>query len=587
MRQMRKKRKKILKKMEVEEEEIRRLSKHVIKYNQEVSFRKLSSDSDTSFSESDDETADPLFKCPEVPSRKPAGPPAKKKKRDEEKVWVNEGSSDLFSEDEPCCSKVTAKELKRSPIKMPNGAKWRRYAFVASLRYVPGKPFNDKRQSIDENEREAYVKYIEDVKSVIEEDVTEFFSKPLRCKSRRYGIPCNIDGCTAEPANYKRHLQRFHKYTEHHAESLNSVKIRLWGYITSVLRSHRPHICPICQQMVSRINKHLDRVHYVIVDSEQMQKEMEKATKLSETYFKMVPSMNVQEKVEDRKVESGGGDVGLGLGLVDNIDFTMPDVLSGAIALDKLKCRRFKISKENFKLYYEDPDVLLEDFRVWQYRLCQVPLQQSKTNKNYINEIWECVDAARNLLPCNSLGLAAKIHLAYILPRVEALQEWNRSSKSKKEIVKAQKKEPLLASALRNRTTVYLRFLDFLKSWSIFAGITSADLASCQSRVNFEINKQLRTLQVFRSVEVREEKVVNIITAEESIAYGKSSHIQGLKGLLFQVKNNPATKIKVMQVIYVRNFLMYMLSIGNGLRSSNLIFFLPSRNTTKLNWIMK
>ena len=43
MRQMRKKRKKILKKMEVEEEEIRRLSKHVIKYNQEVSFRKLSS----------------------------------------------------------------------------------------------------------------------------------------------------------------------------------------------------------------------------------------------------------------------------------------------------------------------------------------------------------------------------------------------------------------------------------------------------------------------------------------------------------------------------------------------------------------
>ena len=42
---------------------------------------------------------------------------------------------------------------------------------MASLRYVPGQPFDDKRQSIDENEREAYVKYIEDVKSVIEEDV--------------------------------------------------------------------------------------------------------------------------------------------------------------------------------------------------------------------------------------------------------------------------------------------------------------------------------------------------------------------------------------------------------------------------------
>ena len=101
MRQMRKKRKEILKKMEAEEEEIRRLSKHMIKYNQEVSFRKLSSDSDTSFSESDDETADPLFKCPEVPSPETCKTSSKEKEKgmreEKEKAWVNEGSSDLFS----------------------------------------------------------------------------------------------------------------------------------------------------------------------------------------------------------------------------------------------------------------------------------------------------------------------------------------------------------------------------------------------------------------------------------------------------------------------------------------------------------
>ena len=132
--------------------------------------------------------------------------------------------------------------------------------------------------------------------------------------------------------------------------------------------------------------------------------------------------MNVQEKVEDRKVESGGGDVGLGLGLVDNIDFMMPDVLSGAIALDKLKCRRFKISKENFKLYYEDPDVLLEDFRVGQYRLCQVPLQQSKTNKNYINEIWECVDCCKEPAAMQQLGTCCQDSASHTCCR-----EWKHS----------------------------------------------------------------------------------------------------------------------------------------------------------------
>ena len=432
---------------------------------------------------------------------------------------------------------------------------------------MPGQPFNNKSNLIEEADRQAYIKWIDEVKNVIDNDVNSFFGKPLICKLKRYVIPCSIGNCKSEPSNFIRHLKNMHKYSEHQVHALNCINIRMWTYLTGIVKSRRPYVCSICQKMFTSIarppveNKGDGEStgHGLKPINPELGGDKKKCRQQTQKYFDLVPSMRQKEVTE--KVTTPNE--------TTPVDFAMPDVLRSAQTLGVVRIKRYNLCQENFKMYYDDADTL-EDFGVWQFRMCHVSFQQSKTNKKYIKEIWECVDPAKNMIPHNELSDSSKIHLQYILPRVEALQEWNRLSKSRKEVLKENNKEPLSASALRNRTTVFLRFLDFLLSWKVFAGFKAVDIASCQSCINQEINRQLRTLQCYRSTEVREQKQTNLITAEESIKYGKSQHIQSLKNVLFSLNNDKT--IKVMQAIHIRNFIMYMLSIGNWLRSSNLIF---------------
>ena len=72
-------------------------------------------------------------------------------------------------------------------------------------------------------------------------------------------------------------------------------------------------------------------------------------------------------------------------------------------------------------------------------------------------------------------------------------------------------------------------------------------------------------------MEIREKKAENILTPEETINYGKSVHVQQLVRKLKALKSNNKLSISKRMAIDTRDFLMFMISIGNGLRSSNVL----------------
>ena len=61
------------------------------------------------------------------------------------------------------------------------------------------------------------------------------------------------------------------------------------------------------------------------------------------------------------------------------------------------------------------------------------------------------------------------------------------------------------------------------------------------------------------------------MTPQELFSFGQSHKIQEIKSLLVEVSSNPdVVKISSQQANAIRNFVMFMMTVANGLRSSNL-----------------
>ena len=219
------------------------------------------------------------------------------------------------------------------------------------------------------------------------------------------------------------------------------------------------------------------------------------------------------------------------------------------------------------QFYYKSDEELLTDFESWQVRKCNIKEGQDDQNIKHLSKIWDAVDSSHKMYKKNLLGDVGKVDDLYVDPRLLAIREYNSLSESRRQKVP----KPEEASTVRNRINVLSRFLDFLESRDIYAGILKKDMVTMRSRF-FEFNKQLRILEKERCIVVQEQKQENLITAEELINYGQSEFVQGLNKKLVDLHNGTKTKVTIREATDIRNFLMPMLSTGNGLRSSNLIW---------------
>ena len=99
--------------------------------------------------------------------------------------------------------------------------------------------------------------------------------------------------------------------------------------------------------------------------------------------------------------------------------------------------------------------------------------------------------------------------------------------------------------------------------------VSRMQISPCQSRITQEVNKQLRTLQSYRCTEIPEKE--RGYSGEVDTLRPKWSRTIPEK-MIFSINMKTQVGVKIMQAIDIRNFLVYMLSIVIGLRSSNLIF---------------
>ena len=165
---------------------------------------------------------------------------------------------------------------------------------------------------------------------------------------------------------------------------------------------------------------------------------------------------------------------------------------------------------------------------------------------------------------------ANKIDHRFLFPKIDLLLKYNNLTTSEKDQMQREKKVPIQANTIKNRISRFERFIDFLEARQIFAGIHSKCFSTLSARYA-EFKKQLKDLKSTRDMEVREKKAENILTPEETINYRKSVHVQQLGRKLKALKSNKKQSISKRMAIDTRDFLMFMISIGNGLRSSNLL----------------
>ena len=81
----------------------------------------------------------------------------------------------------------------------------------------------------------------------------------------------------------------------------------------------------------------------------------------------------------------------------------------------------------------------------------------------------------------------------------------------------------------------------------------------------------MKPLTQQRKTEMRHFKAENMITPSDCIAYNTSNHVIGIIKLLETLKLTPEYQFPKSNVCKVRNYLCFILTTLNALRSSNLM----------------
>ena len=119
---------------------------------------------------------------------------------------------------------------------------------------------------------------------------------------------------------------------------------------------------------------------------------------------------------------------------------------------------------------------------------------------------------------------------------------------------------------LRARYTSLSHFINFLRSNQIFAGLSRQHLHLLEEQVN-AFSKTLNPSIKQRKIDVRREKVKNLLLPAHFIAYGRSKHVQNLIRSTSTSKRLMTKKFAT----HMRDYLITTLVIQNGLRASNIV----------------
>ena len=174
-------------------------------------------------------------------------------------------------------------------------------------------------------------------------------------------------------------------------------------------------------------------------------------------------------------------------------------------------------------------------------------------HRNYVELVWAMLDKNMVVLPLNALSNLHLLRDFYHRPSVASIG----------------KKHGVQASTIRSRYTSLSFFLQFLRKQQVFAGMSRAQIQLLSETIT-DFNKELNPFIKRRKVDVRRNKVKQLLTPGHFIKYGQSEFVQQLISTVKRDKQ----RSKMITSEFARQFRDYLITsiaITNGLRPSNIM----------------
>ena len=226
------------------------------------------------------------------------------------------------------------------------------------------------------------------------------------------------------------------------------------------------------------------------------------------------------------------------------------------------------IRKEDFKCYFENAEDALDGFERYCNTSRENSLEQSRTYKNNVMNIWKTVDKTLSFLP-NLISDLKIIEEEWLHPNILLLKKQLEIP-----MIARERKQALFyqASTLRTKLLSISYFFEFLLIEQCYIGITAQDMVIFNLTVT-QFTKKLNRLERKRKMEIRKYKCDNLINEKDFFKFFQSYHIKKqsnkLDSLLLEEE---CSKIPtIYECCDCRNYIMVTLTVINALRSSNII----------------
>ena len=421
-----------------------------------------------------------------------------------------------------------------------------------------------KLKRSEDKKRQKITKMLE--KYIGGSDVVEEISQGGR---RGYVYKCPICKLFIKD-KLNRHLVLSHKFDSDEALSKQSELRVLFLWCRSDKHNTiRPLPCKDCHEWFMRLDHHL--IHHKkhkLLSVEDREKFIEDARSKTWQNVAVVeqvskgkanqPTKETQneessdESSEDEKFVRRSNPIALDQS--EDINHYVPE-FAEAIT-DELRLKWDVKNKDFFTIWYKDSNLLLE---AYYNDLMQTGVERNVAfqHRNHVELIWSTISKDLIMFPVNPLSNLHLFRDYYHYPSFQMIG----------------KKNGVQASTLRSRYTSLTFFLQFLRKNQIYAGMSRSQLHLLDESIT-DFNKDLNPHIKQRKVDVRREKVRQLLLASHFVSYGRSEAIQNLLSLYEQHKGpskNIRKKLSRTVAIQFRDYLIASLVIGNGLRASNIM----------------
>ena len=373
---------------------------------------------------------------------------------------------------------------------------------------------------------------------------------------RTYDIKCPECGTSA--TKLKDHLVIKHKYSEYDAKFKES-EIRIM-FLWAQKEKHgvaKPLPCETCGTWQMRLDNHLKFKHKDFSKEKVSLIMKESKNKYWHDLEKSTNTLIVNDQSGNERTSAAKSNSSHRKMIKKQIVTASSTVVSsgacyvptGALMISDADRRKWGIIDEDFTIYYENSDDLLEAFVTELAK--KHPLSRADSYRRHLEYIWKIIDPQMKLFPkcafSNSLLVEDRYH------NITLQMVGNGGNE---------------ASTLRVRFTALRYFINFLRRRHVFAGLFRTDCNKVLEYIDVW-NADFTKLIAQRKTDLRRIKLKRLITPKHMIQYGTSKYVQSLVSQLGEIQS--AKKFTKRFCLQVRDYVITNLCFMNGLRSSNII----------------